>query len=119
MNKELIKTYFEEFKHWLSGGNIQAFYKKDDEPKWITDEECIQYEGYDNFTHILYISKDLNKKALKQVLRHEITHAFIYSHNILLTPKEEETVVEIVTNYGQQINKIANRAYKQIKEGKY
>lgn len=73
----------------------------------------------DNFTHILYISKNLNKKALKKVLRHEITHAFIYSHNILLTPKEEETVVEIVTNYGQQINKIANRAYKQIKEGKY
>ena len=53
MNKELIKTYFEEFKHWLNGGNVQVYYKKDDEPKWITDEECIEYEGYDNFTHIL------------------------------------------------------------------
>ena len=53
MNKELIKTYFEEFKHWLNGGNVQVYYKKDDEPKWLTDEECIEYEGHDNFNHIL------------------------------------------------------------------
>lgn len=53
MNKELIKTYFEEFKHWLNGGNVQVYYKKDDEPKWLTDEECIEYEGYDNFSHIM------------------------------------------------------------------
>ena len=53
MNKKLIKTYKAEFEHWINGGNVQAFYKKDDEPKWITDEECIEYEGYDNFTHIL------------------------------------------------------------------
>ena len=24
MNKELIKTYFEEFKHWLDGGKLHA-----------------------------------------------------------------------------------------------
>ena len=53
MNKELIKIYFEEFKHWLSGGNVQVYYKKDDEPKWLTDEECIEYEGHDNFNHIM------------------------------------------------------------------
>lgn len=53
MNKELIKIYFEEFKHWLNGGNVQVYYKKDDEPKWLTDEECIEYEGHDNFSHIM------------------------------------------------------------------
>ncbi len=53
MNKELIKTYFEEFNHWLNGGNVQVYYKKDDEPKWLTDEECIEYEGHDNFSHII------------------------------------------------------------------
>ena len=53
MNKKLIKTYFEEFKHWLNGGNVQVYYKKDDEPKWLTDEECIEYEGHDNFSHIM------------------------------------------------------------------
>ena len=53
MNKKLIKTYKTEFDHWLDGGNVQVYYKKDDEPKWLTDEECIEYEGYDNFTHIM------------------------------------------------------------------
>ena len=53
MNKQLITTYFEEFKHWLNGGNVQVYYKKDDEPKWLTDEECIEYEGHDNFNHIM------------------------------------------------------------------
>ena len=54
MNKELIKTYFEEFKHWLNGGNVQVYYKKkDDDHKWLTDEECIEYEGHDNFSHIM------------------------------------------------------------------
>ncbi len=33
MNKELIKTDFEAFDHWLNGGNVQVYYKKDDEPK--------------------------------------------------------------------------------------
>ena len=53
MNKELIDKNICEFMHWLSGGNVQVYYKKDDEPKWLTDEECIEYEGYDNFSHIM------------------------------------------------------------------
>ena len=53
MNKQLIKMYFEEFNQWLNGGNVQVYYKKDDEPKWLTDEECIEYEGHDNFNHIM------------------------------------------------------------------
>ena len=53
MNKELIKKYKTEFDHWLDGGNVQVYYKKDDEPKWLTDEECIEYEGHDNFNHII------------------------------------------------------------------
>ena len=53
MNKELMQKYFKEFNYWLDGGNVQAFYIKDDEPKWTTDEECIKYEGHDNFSHIM------------------------------------------------------------------
>ena len=53
MNKQLIKKYFGEFKYWLAGGNVQVYYKKDGGPKWLTDEECIEYEGHDNFNHIM------------------------------------------------------------------
>lgn len=53
MNKELIKTYFKEFEHWINGGNVQAFYKKDDEPRWYTDDELISCDDVDNFTNII------------------------------------------------------------------
>ena len=53
MDKELIIKYKDEFAHWLKEGKVLAYYKKDDEPKWLTDEECIEYEGHDNFNHIL------------------------------------------------------------------
>lgn len=53
MNKELIKKYKAEFEHWLNGGNVQAFYKQDDEPKWWSDKESAEYDGNDNFSHII------------------------------------------------------------------
>lgn len=64
MSKELINKYKAEFDHWLNDGNVQVYYKKDDEPKWVTDEECIEYEGYDNFSHILQNSLDANDVLL-------------------------------------------------------
>ena len=53
MNKQLIKKYKAEFDHWLNGGKVQVFYKKDTLPRWITDDECISCEDIDNFNHIL------------------------------------------------------------------
>ena len=60
MNKQLIKTYFKEFEHWLNGGNVQVYYKKDSEPKWWTDEESIDYDSIDNFSNIIKNSLGLD-----------------------------------------------------------
>ena len=53
MNKELIKKYSKEFNHWINGGKVQAFYKKDDEPRWYRDDELISCDDEDNFTNII------------------------------------------------------------------
>lgn len=53
MNKALILKYKTEFDYWLNGGNVQAFYKQDDEPKWWSDKESTNYDGNDNFSHII------------------------------------------------------------------
>ena len=42
MNKQLITTYFEEFKHWLNGGKLLA---KHNNKGWIN------YYGEDIWTH--------------------------------------------------------------------
>lgn len=60
MNKQLIITYFEEFEHWLNGGNVQVYYKKDSEPRWWTDEESIDYDSIDNFSNIIKNSLGLD-----------------------------------------------------------
>lgn len=62
MNKELIKTYFEEFKHWLNGGNIQVYYKLDNILRWWTDKEFMEScnNGNDNFSHMIKYSLDPN-----------------------------------------------------------
>lgn len=58
MNKQLIKTYFEEFKHWLNGGNIQVYYKLDNILRWWTDKEFMEScnNGNDNFSHMIKYS---------------------------------------------------------------
>lgn len=53
MNKALILKYKTEFDYWLNGGNVQAYYIKDSKPNWTTDEKCIEYGGYDNFSRII------------------------------------------------------------------
>lgn len=71
----------------------------------------------DIFNHLIYINKKLKGNKMKEVLRHEITHAIIYGYDISLTPREEEAVVEIVARYGKKIVRLADRAYKEIREG--
>ena len=41
MNKEIIKHYKTEFDHWINGGTLLAYFKKDDESKW---EEAEYYQ---------------------------------------------------------------------------
>ena len=53
MNKALILKYKTEFDYWLNGGNVQAYYIKDSEPKWWSDKESTNYDGNDNFSHII------------------------------------------------------------------
>ena len=59
MNIELIKKYKVEFDHWLNGGKLLAYYKTDEEPKWWSDEESMNYDGVDNFSSILQNSLKL------------------------------------------------------------
>ena len=60
MDKDLILKYKAEFEHWINEGNVQAFYKNDDEPKWWSDKECMDYDGDDNFSHIIENSLGLD-----------------------------------------------------------
>lgn len=69
MNKELILKYKTEFDHWLNGGKILAYHKKDDDPKWWTDQECVDFSSVDNFSYI--IEKSLSPDYVLIVINDE------------------------------------------------
>lgn len=56
-----------------------------------------------NDNHTIYINEMLNEQMRKKVLRHEITHAVLFSYNILLDIDDEETFADLVATYGEEI----------------
>lgn len=69
----------------------------------------------DSYDKIIYISKYLNPIQLKIVLRHELTHAVIYSYDISMTKREEEKVAQVISYYGEEIIDLTNQIYKKKK----
>lgn len=56
-----------------------------------------------NNTKTIYINNNLYGNLLKKVLSHEITHAVIFSYNIVLDYEQEELFANLIANYGKEI----------------
>ena len=69
----------------------------------------------DKITQTIYIDKTLQPAQVKQVLCHEIVHAFMFSYGVILSYDEEEMVAEIISEYGEQIMRLTNFIYDGIK----
>lgn len=68
----------------------------------------------DNSTKTIYLRSDIPKQKLKKILCHEITHAAMFSYNILLTIDQEELIADILSTYGEEIVAITNKIFKKI-----
>lgn len=69
----------------------------------------------DKTTRTIYIDKTLSPRKIKEVLCHEIVHAFMFSHAIEMTYDEEEMVAELIAAYGDDIIKQTDIIYNGIK----
>lgn len=69
----------------------------------------------DKVTQTICVDKTLSPHLLKEVLCHEIVHAFMYSYMIDLSYSEEEMVAELMSQYGEDILKRTNAIYNGIK----
>lgn len=67
----------------------------------------------------IYINDMLNKQMMWRVLCHEITHAAMFSYNILLNIDEEEILADLVATYGYEIIDITNKVFIKLKMGRY
>ena len=69
----------------------------------------------DKTTQTIYIDKTLSPQKLKEVLCHEIVHAFMFSYAIDVSYNEEELVAELISKYGDSIIHQSNIVYDGIK----
>ena len=69
----------------------------------------------DKVTQTICVDKTLSPQLLKEVLCHEIVHAFMYSYMIDLSYSEEELVAELMSQYGEDILSETNAIYNGIK----
>ena len=69
----------------------------------------------DKVTQTICIDKTLSPQKIKEVLCHEIVHAFMFSYMVDLTYDEEELVAELMTEYGEDILEKTNAVYNGIK----
>lgn len=69
----------------------------------------------DKVTQNIYIDKTLSPHLLKEVICHELVHAFMFSYSIDLSYDEEEIVAELMSQYGEQILEITDIIYNGIK----
>ena len=51
----------------------------------------------------IFIAKGLSRERMRKVLCHELTHAAMFSYNVVLDVQTEEIVADIMATYGEQI----------------
>ena len=68
----------------------------------------------DKVTQTICVDETLSPQLLKEVLCHEIVHAFMFSYMIDLSYSEEELVAELMSQYGEEILETTNIFYDGI-----
>ena len=69
----------------------------------------------DNTTKTIYIAEGLDEGKFYKVLGHEVTHAAMFSYQVLLTEDQEELLADIISTYGNEIVMVTNKVFKKIK----
>lgn len=69
----------------------------------------------DKVTQTICVDETLSPQLLKEVLCHEIVHAFMFSYMIDLSYSEEELVAELMSQYGENILETTNIIYDGIR----
>ena len=69
----------------------------------------------DNPTKTIFIADGLDEGKFYKVLGHEVTHAAMFSYQVLLTEDQEELLADIISTYGNEIVQVTNKVFRKIK----
>ena len=68
----------------------------------------------DNSLKTIFICQGLDKLLFKKVLCHELTHAAMFSYDVVLSYEQEELLADLVATYGEEIVDITNDLFCRI-----
>ena len=68
----------------------------------------------DNLTRTIYINNTLHGSFLKKVLCHQITHAAMFSYNVVLSIEQEELIADLISTYGEEIIYTTNKIFIKL-----
>jgi hypothetical protein len=69
----------------------------------------------DNLTKTIYINWGLSDPKFKKVLCHEVTHAAMFSYNVILTIEQEELLADLFATYGEEVVDITNNIFSRMR----
>ena len=84
-------------------------------PLLLTPWRTHAYGVCDKITQVICIDETLPQDLMREVLRHEIVHAFMFSYGVDLSYDEEELVADLVSKYGEDILQWSHAIYAGIK----
>lgn len=88
-------------------------------PKLYREDGSLTIGACDDDTKTIYINDMLNEQLMRRVICHEITHAAMFSYNVLLTSDQEELLADLIATYGDEIISITNRVFAKLRGGYY
>ena len=71
----------------------------------------------DNELKTIYIQEGLGDRLTRKVLCHEITHAAMFSYNVILSYEQEELLADLFATYGDEIINAVNEVFVKLKMG--
>lgn len=64
----------------------------------------------------IYVSKDMPTGNLKRTIRHELTHAVIYTYGLMASKRklDEEEICNFMEIHSVEINRLTEKIYKKL-----
>jgi hypothetical protein len=84
----------------INGENWKIFLVSNNHPALLRSDGSFTIGSCDDNTKSIYILENLNDEYLKKVLCHEITHACMFSYDVILTIEQEEMLADLLATYG-------------------
>ena len=98
----------------INGEYWRILLVSDNHPALMRQDGSFTIGSCDDTTKAIYIVEGLSNEYFKKVLCHEMTHACMFSYDVILTIEQEELLADLIATYGQEIVRTTNTIFRRL-----